>query len=67
MSGGSGLLHARPPGISSLPDAQTVFFMIGDAGTYYIDVYRNGTLPNPTNTPYQVQVGFDIDPGCLMN
>lgn len=56
-----------PPGISSLPDAQTVFFMIGDAGTYYIDIYRNGTLPNPTNTPYQVQVGFDVEPGCLMN
>lgn len=56
-----------PPGISSLPDAQTVFFMIGDAGTYYIDVYRNGTLPNPTNVAYQVQVGFDVQPGCLMN
>lgn len=56
-----------PPGIESIPDAQTVFFMIGNAGTYYIDVYRNGTLPNPTNVPYQVQVGFDVDPGCLMN
>lgn len=56
-----------PPGFDSIPDAQTVFFMIGSAGTYYVDVYRNGTLPNPTNVAYQVQVGWDIDPGCLVN
>lgn len=56
-----------PPGFEATPNAQTVFFMVGNAGTYYVDVYRNGTLPNPTNVTYQVQVGWDVAPGCVMN
>lgn len=39
-----------------------VLFVVGDPGTYYVDVYRNGTLPNPVNVTYQVQFGADLDP-----